>query len=97
MDSQDKEKIVRVEPIEELLSIALDDQSLEKQVKVSSRLSPKEANELTKNLWQNVNVFAWSAADMLGIFLEVITHQLNASSTCCPMRQKKMHLDPERA
>ena len=50
MDSWDEEKIIRAEAIEELLSIALDDQSSEKHVKVSSRLSPEEANELTRTL-----------------------------------------------
>ena len=50
MDSQDEGKVLRAEAINELLSIALYDQSLEKQVKVNSRLSPEEANELTRTL-----------------------------------------------
>ena len=50
MDSRDEGKILRVETMEELLSIALDDQSPEKQVKVGSRLNPQDADELTKAL-----------------------------------------------
>ena len=50
MDSQDEEKILRAKTIEELLSIALDDQSLKKQAKISSRLNPQDADELTKAL-----------------------------------------------
>ena len=48
MDSRDEEKILRAETMEELLSVALDDQNLEKQVKVGSRLNPQDANKLTK-------------------------------------------------
>ena len=97
MDSRDKEKIVRVEAIEELLSIALDDQSPKKQVKVSSRLSPVEANELTKTLRQNTDVFAWSTIDMPKISSEIIAHRLNISSNCRPMKQKRRQLAPERS
>ena len=67
IDSRDEENIVRAETMEELLTIALDDQNQEKQVKISSRLNPEDANELTKALWPNADIFAWSAADMPGI------------------------------
>ena len=74
--------------MEELLTIALDEQNQERQVKISSRLNPEDANELTKALRRNVNVFAWSIANMPGISFEVIIHQLNISPSCRPIRQK---------
>ena len=97
MDSQDEEKIVRAEVIEELLSIALDDQILEKQVKVSSRLSPEETSELTKTLRLNADVFAWSTIDMPEISSEIIIHRLNVSLSCRPVKQKRRQLAPERS
>ena len=92
MDSRDEEKILRDEIMKELLSIALDDQNPEKQVKVGLRLNPQDADELTKALRRNVNIFAWSIVNMPGISLEVITHQLNVSPNYHPVRQKRRHL-----
>ena len=92
MDSRDEGKVLRAEAIEELLLIALDDLSLEKQVKISSRLNAQEANKLTITLWQNADVFTWFAANMSKIFFKVITHRLNVSLSCRPVRQKRRQL-----
>ena len=74
MDSRDEEKILRAEAIEELLLIALYDQSPEKQVMVSSRLNPQDMDILTTTLRQNVDIFAWSTVGIPGIFHEVIVY-----------------------
>ena len=50
IDFWDEEKIMRTETMEELLTIALDDQDPKKQVKISSRLNPEDADKLTKAL-----------------------------------------------
>ena len=50
LDFRDDEEIMRAELMEELLSIALDDQSPERHVKISSKLNSKDAAELTKAL-----------------------------------------------
>ena len=60
--------------MEWLFSIVLNDQNPKKLVKISSKLNPEDADELTKALRQNADVCACSATDMLGISLEVITH-----------------------
>ena len=86
MDSQDEGKNLWAKAIEELLSIALYDQSLEKQVMVSSRLNPQDVDTLTTTLRQNADIFAWSAVDMSGISPEVIVHRVNVSSNCRPVR-----------
>ena len=83
--------------MEELFQISLDEQDLEKFVKISSKLSFEDVVELTKILQQNANVFAWSAVDMSRISLDVITHQLNVSSSCRPIKKKKRHLVLERS
>ena len=74
MDSRDEERIQRVEAIEELFLIALDEQSPDKQVRVSLRLNSQNSHVLTTMLWQNVDVFAWSATDMPRISSEVMVH-----------------------
>ena len=89
LDSWDKGKILRAKATKELLSIAPDDQSSEKQVKVSSRLNPQDVDKLTKALRQNVDVFAWFAADMPWISSEMIAHQLNIFLNCHLVRQKR--------
>ena len=71
--------------MEELFPIPLDEQNPKKNVKMSFKLNPEDATELAKALQQNVDIFAWSTTDMPGISLEVITHQLNASPSCCPV------------
>ena len=83
--------------MEELFAIALDNQNLKRQVKISSRLNLEDANELTKALWRNMDIFAWSIANMPGISLEVITHQLNVSPSYHPVRQKRRQLALERS
>ena len=83
--------------MEELLPILLDEQNLKKSMKISSKLNPEDAAKLAKALQQNANIFTWSIADMLGISPEVITHQLNASLSCRPVKQKKRHLALERS
>ena len=97
MDSRDEGKILRVEAIKELLSIALYDQSPEKQVMVNSRLNPQDVDTPTITLWQNTDISAWSTIDMPKIFPEVIVHRLNVSSNCHPMRQKRRQLTLERS
>ena len=86
MEFRDEEKIMRAESIEELFPIPLDEQNSEKNEKISFQLNHEDAIELAKALQQNANIFSWSTADMLGISLKVITHQLNASSSYLPMK-----------
>ena len=89
MDSRDEGRIQRAEAIEELLLIALDDQSLDKQARVNSRLNTQDLHTLATTLQQNVDVFAWFTIDMPEISPEVIVHQLNVSQSCQLVRQKR--------
>ena len=45
---------------------------------------------------KNVDVFAWSHEEMLGIDPGVITHRLNVSPSFKPIRQKKRVFAPKR-
>ena len=97
MDSRDEGRIQRAEATEELLLIALYDQSPDKQVRVSSRLNPQDLHALTTTLRQNADILAWSATDIPGISPEVIVHRLNVSPSCRPIRQKRRQLIPKRS
>ena len=97
MYSQNEEKIMRAESMEELSHIFLDEQNLEKFVKINSRLNSKVADELMKTLQQNTDIFAWSAVDMLRISPNVITHRLNVSSSYHPIKQKKRYFALEQS
>lgn len=50
---------------------------------------------LTIFLQKNVDVFAWSAADMPGIDPKVMVHQLNIDMTYRLVKQKKQSFAPE--
>ena len=83
--------------MEELFQIFLDEKDSEKFVKISSGLSFEDAAERTKILQQSADIFAWSAANMPRIYPNAITHRLNVSPSCHPVKQKKRHFNPERS
>ena len=56
----------------------------------------KIKKDLIRFLRENIDVFAWSNEDMLGIDPNVITHRLNVHPSSKPMRQKKRVFAPER-
>ena len=51
---------------------------------------------MTLFLRVNSDVFAWSAAEMLGILPSVISHSLSVNLLVQPIKQKKRKLGPER-
>ena len=67
----------------------------EKFTYASSLLSDDEKEQLQLVLLNNVNVFAWSHSDMVGISPTVASHKLNIIPTAKPVRQKlrRFHLD----
>jgi len=54
---------------------------------VGSQLPPLEKAELVKFLKTNIDVFAWSTYDILGIDPGFICHQLNVNPEATPRRQ----------
>ncbi|KAK3015956.1 hypothetical protein RJ639_007333 [Escallonia herrerae] len=66
----------RGEPVEELLSIEVYPRKENKKVQIGLNLKEDTKLELVNLLRTYAYVFAWIAADMPGIDLEVITHRL---------------------
>ena len=82
-------KRVVVEPTETLANISSDESNLERYTRVGADLEEKNKKDLIQFLKKNIDVFAWSYEDMLGIDPSVITDRLNVCPSFKPVRQKK--------
>ena len=76
-----EEKRVVVEPIEVLEDIPLDENNLEKYIRVGASMERKTKQNLVQFLKKSIDVFAWGHEDMPGIDPSVITHRLNVYSS----------------
>ncbi|GKE59186.1 hypothetical protein Tco_1498371 [Tanacetum coccineum] len=52
-------------------------------------LTEEGRNKLCNSLRRNLDVFAWKPADMTGVSMHIVEHQLNVREGCPPVRQKK--------
>ena len=65
----------------------------EKFFQVGDQLHPQEKQELTVFLRKNINVFAWSAYEALGVDPYLICHHLNVNPAVVPKKQPRgVHL-----
>ena len=80
-----EERRVVAEPTEALEDISLDEDDLERSTKIGADLEEKIKKDLIHFLRENIDVFAWSYEDMLGIDPSVITHHLNVYPSSKPV------------
>lgn len=59
----------------------------DKSFQVGAQLPPREKEELIVFLMRNINVFAWSAYEALGLDPNFIYHHLNVSPSISPRKQ----------
>ena len=85
----------RPEPLEELESVPLDDNT-EHLAYIGSKLVKDLRSLLTHFLRQNKDVFAWKQTNMGGIDPTIITHRLNVSPSFKLVKQKRRSFTPER-
>ena len=97
LDPRDDSTIERGEPAEKLIPIVLDEDHPDRRVYVGSSLSTELVGPLIDFLKHNMDVFAWSHADLEGIDPEVATHRLNVDPHHKPVRQKLRGASTERA
>lgn len=71
---------------EDLVKVAIGD-DLEKFFQIGAQLPPLENEELVEFLRKNVDVFAWSSYEALGVDPNFIYHHLNVSPSAIPKRQ----------
>ena len=91
-----EERRVVEKPIEALEDISLDENDPEKSTRIGVDLEKKIKKDLIRFLRENIDIFAWSHEDMLGIDLSVITYRLNVYPSSKPVRQKKRVFALER-
>ncbi|XP_038977811.1 uncharacterized protein LOC120108299 [Phoenix dactylifera] len=96
LEVRDDPRKGRVEPGELLTQIPLQENCPELTVHVDSGLSLLERNRLIEFLRSNMDVFAWSLADMPRIDPEVMLHRLQVKPTYRPVRQKKRSFAPKQ-
>ena len=84
------------EPSEVLEDIPLEEGNPEKFTRIGTSIKEKTKRDLVQFLRGNIDVFAWSHEDMLGIDPNVITNHLNVYPSSKPVRQKKRVFAPER-
>ena len=84
------------EPSEVLEDIPLEEGNPEKFTRIGTSMKEKTKRDLVQFLRENIDVFAWSHEDMLGIDPNVITNHLNVYPSSKPVRQKKRVFAPER-
>ena len=84
------------EKVEALKTVELVDGELTKTIRVGTNLSTKMKKKLVQFLKDNLDVFAWSHEDMLGISIKIIQHKLNVDPEKKPVQQKRRVFSLER-
>ena len=91
-----EERRIVAEPTEALEDIPLDEDDPGKSTRIWVNLEGKIKKDLIRFLKENIDVFAWSHEDMLGIDPSVITHRLNVYPSSKLVWQKERVFAPER-
>ena len=81
--------------MEKAKNIELVERDPSKTTKVGKELQPFLKDELVKFLKKNMDVFAWSHKDMLGIDGDLIKHCLNVNPMKKPVQQMRRVFAPK--
>jgi hypothetical protein len=69
----------------------------EQKVLLGSQLSEEQEKTLTRFLFNNKDVFAWSANDLCGVNRDVIEHSLNVDPSFRPRKQRLQKMSDDKA
>jgi hypothetical protein len=69
---------------------------VEQKVLFGSQLSEEQEKDLLKFLFNNKDVFAWSANDLCGVNRDAIEHSLNVDPTIRPRKQKLQKMSDDK-
>jgi hypothetical protein len=78
-------------------SMLLSEDIAEQKLLFGSQLSDEKEKALLKFLFNNKDVFAWSANDLCGVNRDVIEHLLNVHLTIKPRKQKLRKMSDDKA
>ena len=84
-------KVVKCEELEKIII----DNDEGKFFQVGVQLPPREKEELVVFLRKNVDMFAWSAYETLGVDPNFICHHLNVNPSITPKKQLPRHSSKE--
>ena len=91
-----KDQRLVVKPMEKLEEVILDDDYPEIVIRMGTHAVDTTRQEFLLYLKSNIDVFARSHEDILGIDPRIMVHKLNISPYFTPIRQKKRAFAPER-
>jgi hypothetical protein len=69
----------------------------EQRVLLGSQLSDEQEKTLLRFLFNNKDVFAWSANDLCGVNRDVIEHSLNVDPSFRPRKQRLQKMSEDKA
>jgi hypothetical protein len=69
----------------------------EQKVLLGSQLSEEQEKTLIRFLFNNKDVFAWSANDLCGVNRDVIEHSLNVDPSFRPRKQRLQKMSDDKA
>ena len=82
--------------VEETAIVLIDPNDSTRTVLVVNLLSKEEKLELIELLKQNLDVFAWTHEDMVGVDSTDSVHRLNMKASAKPVKQKQRRFAPKR-
>ena len=91
---EDVDRTHEAKVMEDLVRYDLDEPSSDRFFLTSSNLKERERTEFIEFLTANIEVFAWTPYEMLGIDLSFIKHELNVIPEVKPVKQREEGLQP---
>jgi len=77
--------------------ITVDIHDSNRVLKIGFQLGPEQKTQLMDFLHSNLDVFAWTHANMTCISPEIACHALNINPSKVPVKQKKQSMGTERS
>jgi hypothetical protein len=72
------------------------DDIAEQKVLLGSQLTKEQEKTLIRFLFNNKDVFAWSANDLCGVNMDVIEHSLNVDPSFRPIKQRLRKMSDDK-
>jgi hypothetical protein len=94
---QYKHKSEKAASVDQPKSMLLCEDIAEQKVLLGSQLSDEQEKTLLRFLFNNKDVFAWSANDLFGVNRDIIEHSLNVDPSFRPRKQRLQKMSDDKA
>ncbi|KAK8961876.1 hypothetical protein KSP40_PGU000815 [Platanthera guangdongensis] len=86
-EQEEEEEPSRLKEAVEVLEVEIrTKEGREEKIKISGELSPEDRENIKASVQRNLDIFAWSAADMPGVDADVACHRLNLGPNTHPIQ-----------